>query len=143
MNKKLDIERGKRLLLEYGSSYPDLYSSLEGRANDPNNVMGWSVSQLDKFERDNKYSKLPLDQATDELIDKIKLDYLLGISTLLNDFATNISSLIDIRDNSVGSEKVVASKELLGLLFPSAKDPRKLSIPDLDIEEILSKMENS
>ena len=114
----------------------DYYNDPLGESKDPNNIAYWSKERKIQEQKDY-YNKLGMESAEQDLIESIKLDYLLGIATLLGDFKTNIATLIDERDLATGKAKIEVSEKLLGLLFPSVKDPKQLSIPNLDIDKMI------
>lgn len=93
------------------------------------------------FNSENKRDKFE-NKSQEELLESIKLQYLIGIATLLNDFPTNIQFLIEQRDNNPAMANV-ASDKLLSMLFTSTKDPKILSIPDLNVDKIIEAMNNA
>jgi len=103
-----------------------------GNNRDANNIAYWSEERKLKEQFEYFQSK-----PQEELIETIKLDYLLGVATLLGDFSKNISTLIEERNISSGDDKVKVAEKLLSLLFPSVKDPKQLSIPSLDIDKMI------
>ena len=103
-----------------------------GNNRDANNIAYWSEERKLKEQFEYFQSK-----PQEELIETIKLDYLLGVATLLGDFSKNISTLIEERNIASGDDKVKVAEKLLSLFFPSVKHPKQLPIPSLDIDKMI------